>query len=69
MTPQKYTSWPLINERGALKVPFHSQGKWKTENIRQNARDSRVRLTLKFSLSVNPIVPLPPLVYSANFLN
>jgi hypothetical protein len=50
MAPQKYTSSPLINERGALKIPFYSQGKWKTANTRQKARDSRGRLILKFSL-------------------
>jgi hypothetical protein len=51
MASQKYTSWPPINERGALKIPFHSQGKWKTANIRQKARDSRGRLILKASLN------------------
>jgi hypothetical protein len=50
MAPQKYTSWPPINERGSLKIPLHSQGKWKTAKIRQKARDSRGRLTLTFSL-------------------
>jgi hypothetical protein len=51
MAAQKYTSWTLINERGAMKIPFHSQGKWKTANIRQKARDSRGRLILKASLN------------------